>query len=49
MMKYDIPAWKLLNHRKKDVPHMTKEDFSRAYRAAMGWEAAVVHDAELPI
>ena len=28
---------------------MTKEDFSRAYRAAMGWEAAVVHDAELPI
>lgn len=28
---------------------MTKEDFSRAYRAAMGWEATVVHDAELPI
>ncbi|MGN1250308.1 MAG: GNAT family N-acetyltransferase [Candidatus Spyradocola sp.] len=28
---------------------MTKEEFSRAYRAAMGWEAAVVHDDELPI
>lgn len=28
---------------------MTKEEFSRVYRAAMGWQGPVVHDDELPI
>lgn len=28
---------------------MTKEEFARQYRDAMGWQATVVHDDELPI